>query len=128
MTPRSRRRRGAASAALGLTAQGNVQLIKSELDGRCYFIEVNPKFAAAMGLTIGAGLNIPLLYVKLALGLRPEPERADPRARGCGCCARGRTGWCPRPPSRPYPAGRRPILFRPRAESMGLWAASADRA
>jgi carbamoyl-phosphate synthase large subunit len=59
--------------ALGLTAQGNVQLIKSELDGRCYFIEVNPKFAAAMGLTIGAGLNIPLLYVKLALGRRPEP-------------------------------------------------------
>jgi carbamoyl-phosphate synthase large subunit len=67
-------------AALGITAQGNVQLIKSEHDGRCYFVEVNPKFAAAMGLTIGAGLNIPLLYVKLALGLVPRPEeltRAD---------------------------------------------------
>jgi len=60
--------------ALGLTGPGNVQLIKSSRDGRCYFIEVNPKFAAAMGLTIGAGLNIPLLYVKLALGL---PTRAD---------------------------------------------------
>ncbi|GAC1351791.1 MAG: ATP-grasp domain-containing protein [Polyangiales bacterium] len=55
--------------ALGMTGQGNVQLIKSKSDGRCYFIEVNPKFAAAMGLTIGAGLNVPLLYVKLALGL-----------------------------------------------------------
>src|SRR5205823_8918 len=55
--------------ALGLTAQGNVQLIKSTTDGRCYFIELNPKFAAAMGLTIGAGLNIPLAYLKLALDL-----------------------------------------------------------
>ncbi|MEA2144622.1 MAG: carbamoyl-phosphate synthase large subunit [Solirubrobacteraceae bacterium] len=56
------------AAALGLTGQGNVQLIRSEHDGRPYFIEVNPKFAAAMGLTIAAGLNLPLLYVKLALG------------------------------------------------------------
>jgi carbamoyl-phosphate synthase large subunit len=56
-------------AALGITAQANVQLIKSQRDGRPYFVECNPKFAAAMGLTIGAGLNVPLLYVKLALGL-----------------------------------------------------------
>lgn len=68
-------------SALGLTAQGNVQLIKSREDGRCYFIEVNPKFAAAMGLTIGAGLNIPLAYVKLALGLRPRPEELTRAAR-----------------------------------------------
>ena len=59
----------ACSQALGITAQANVQLIRSNVDGRCYFIEVNPKFAAAMGLTIGAGLNVPLLYVKLALGM-----------------------------------------------------------
>jgi carbamoyl-phosphate synthase large subunit len=62
------------AAALGVTAQANVQIIKSSEDGRCYFVELNPKFAAAMGLTIGAGLNIPLLYVKLALGL---PVRED---------------------------------------------------
>lgn len=68
-------------AALGITAQGNVQLIKSQQDGRCYFIEVNPKFAAAMGLTIGAGLNIPLLYVKLALGLTPRPDELTRAAR-----------------------------------------------
>lgn len=66
-------------AALGMTAQCNVQLIKSVLDGRPYFVEVNPKFAAAMGLTIGAGLNIPLLYVQLALGL-PVEEQALQRA------------------------------------------------
>jgi carbamoyl-phosphate synthase large subunit len=68
--------------AVGLTGQGNAQLIKSVHDGRCYFVEVNPKFAAAMGLTIGAGLNIPFLYVKLALGLpiRPEELRRAERA------------------------------------------------
>lgn len=55
--------------ALGLTAQANVQLIRSAHDGRCYFLECNPKFAAAMGLTIGAGMNVPLLQVKLALGI-----------------------------------------------------------
>lgn len=70
----------ASLQALGLTAQANVQLIRSVDDGRCYFLECNPKFAAAMGLTIGAGLNLPLLHVKLALGvpvaaveLRREP-------------------------------------------------------
>jgi carbamoyl-phosphate synthase large subunit len=62
------------AAALGVTAQANVQLIKSAVDGHCYFVECNPKFAAAMGLTIGAGLNIPLLYVKLALGLRVRDD------------------------------------------------------
>jgi carbamoyl-phosphate synthase large subunit len=55
--------------ALGLTAQANVQLIRSVDDRRPYFLECNPKFAAAMGLTIGAGLNIPLVHVKLALGI-----------------------------------------------------------
>lgn len=67
--------------AVGLTGQGNVQLIKSAENGRCYFVEVNPKFAAAMGLTIGAGLNVPLLYVKLALGLRPRDDELIRRER-----------------------------------------------
>ena len=34
-----------------------------------------------MGLTIGAGLNVPLLYVKLALGLRPRPDELRRAAR-----------------------------------------------
>ncbi len=67
--------------ALGLTGQGNVQLIKSTRDGRCYFVEVNPKFAAAMGLTIGAGLNIPLVYLKLAVGA-PVADHDLRRAAG----------------------------------------------
>ncbi len=67
--------------ALGLTGQANIQLIRSAGDGRCYFIEANPKFAAAMGLTIGAGMNLPLLYVKLALGL---PVGADELQRRAG--------------------------------------------
>ncbi len=67
--------------ALGLTAQANVQLIRCTHDGRCYFLECNPKFAAAMGLTIGAGLNVPLLQVKLALGL---PIRAEELRRAPG--------------------------------------------
>lgn len=71
----------ACARALGITAQANAQLIKSTRDGRPYFVEVNPKFAAAMGLTIGAGLNIPLLYLKLALGLpiAAEELRRSPR-------------------------------------------------
>jgi carbamoyl-phosphate synthase large subunit len=63
-----------------MTGQGNVQLIKSKHDGRAYFVEVNPKFAAAMGLTIGAGLNLPLVYVKLALGMPIDDAQLRRRA------------------------------------------------
>jgi carbamoyl-phosphate synthase large subunit len=58
-----------AARALGMTGQGNVQLLRARAGGPPKFIELNPKFAAGMGLTIGAGLNLPLVYVKLALGL-----------------------------------------------------------
>jgi carbamoyl-phosphate synthase large subunit len=63
-----------AARALGMTGQGNVQLLRARTAGPGVtlapkFIELNPKFAAGMGLTIGAGLNLPLVYVKLALGL-----------------------------------------------------------
>jgi carbamoyl-phosphate synthase large subunit len=58
-----------AARALGMTGQGNVQLLRATSGGPPKFIELNPKFAAGMGLTIGAGLNLPLVYVKLALGL-----------------------------------------------------------
>ncbi len=68
------------AAAMGMTGQGNVQFIKSLYDGRCYFLEVNPKFAAAMGLTIGAGLNVPALYVKLAMGLAISPSELERRS------------------------------------------------
>jgi carbamoyl-phosphate synthase large subunit len=62
-----------AAVALKLDGPSNIQLIRAP-DGRPTFIEANPKFAAAMGLSIGAGLNLPWLYVKLALGLPVRPE------------------------------------------------------
>lgn len=62
-----------------MTGQGNVQLIKAH-GGRTTFIELNPKFAAALGLTVAAGLNIPLLYVKLALGLPIAPNELTRRS------------------------------------------------
>ena len=63
-----------AASALGLRAQANVQILATS-DGRAVFVEANPKFAAAMGLTIGAGLDVPLLYVQLALGIPVRPEQ-----------------------------------------------------
>ena len=66
--------------ALRMSGQGNVQLMRARAGGQLYFIEVNPKFAAGMGLTIGAGLNLPLLYVKLALGLPVAPGELTRRA------------------------------------------------
>lgn len=37
-------------------------------NGRIYFIEMNPRYGTGVSLSIGAGLNIPLLHLKLALG------------------------------------------------------------
>jgi len=34
-----------------------------------YFIEMNPRYGTGISLSIGAGLNIPLLHLKLALGM-----------------------------------------------------------
>ena len=68
-----------AATALGLRAQANVQLLATA-DGRAVFVEANPKFAAAMGLTVGAGLDVPLLYVQLALGIAVRPEQLVRRA------------------------------------------------
>jgi carbamoyl-phosphate synthase large subunit len=46
-------------------------------DGRIFFIEVNPRYGTGVSLSIGAGLNIPLLQVKLALGLTIRKEELD---------------------------------------------------
>ena len=68
-----------AALALGMTGQGNVQLLRARTGGPPKFIEANPKFAAGMGLTIGAGLNLPLVYLKLALGLEVRAEELTRR-------------------------------------------------
>lgn len=70
----------AAAAALGLTGPANVQLIRP-CGGAPTFIEANPKFAAGMGLTIAAGLNLPLVSLELLLGL---PLRRDALRRRAG--------------------------------------------
>lgn len=53
--------------ALGLIGPSNVQVIAR--DEELVFLEVNPRFASGgMPLATGAGLNIPLLMIKLMLG------------------------------------------------------------
>jgi carbamoyl-phosphate synthase large subunit len=53
--------------ALGLIGPSNVQVIRHI--GELIFLEVNPRFASGgMPLATAAGLNIPLLMVKLMLG------------------------------------------------------------
>lgn len=48
-------------------------------DEHLYFIEVNPRFAAGgLMLTVKAGVNIPLLLLKLALGKRLERQSYQP--------------------------------------------------
>jgi carbamoyl-phosphate synthase large subunit len=53
-----------------LTPRGNVQLKCSPRDGEYYLIEVNPKFGAGLPLTTAAGVNMPLLLLRM---LRGEP-------------------------------------------------------
>lgn len=43
-------------------------------DGKVIFIEMNPRYGTGVSLSIGAGLNIPLLHIKLGLGLAVDPK------------------------------------------------------
>lgn len=55
----------------GLCGPANVQMIKS--DSGLQVIEINPRFAAGgLPLSTAAGVNIPLLLVKMLLGETPE--------------------------------------------------------
>jgi carbamoyl-phosphate synthase large subunit len=49
-------------------------------DGKAKFFEINPRFSGTLPLTIAAGVNSPLLLVKLALGEKPEQNYFDFRA------------------------------------------------
>lgn len=52
----------------GINGPANIQFkIKEE---KIYLIEVNPKFAAGLPLTVASGVNIPLVLIKLALGFK----------------------------------------------------------
>src|SRR3989344_173390 len=49
---------------------GNIQVFKDEKRSNIYLIEINPKFGSSSCLTFESGFNIPLLCIKLAMGLK----------------------------------------------------------
>jgi carbamoyl-phosphate synthase large subunit len=57
----------AVARAIGLAGVANVQL-RRDGDGHPALLEVNPRFPGAMPLTIAAGVDMPVLALKLALG------------------------------------------------------------
>ena len=65
----------AVATAIGLIGVANVQL-RRDVNGLPALLEVNPRFAGAMPLTIAAGVDLPSLALDLALG-RPLPQRVD---------------------------------------------------
>ncbi len=64
-----------AARAFGVNGPANVQCIRSNKG--IYLIEVNPKFSAGLPLTVAAGVNIPLILLKLALGIRVAPRELN---------------------------------------------------
>jgi carbamoyl-phosphate synthase large subunit len=54
--------------SLKIVGHSNIQCMAK--GGKAYFFEVNPRFSAALPLTIASGVNSPLLLVKLSLGER----------------------------------------------------------
>jgi carbamoyl-phosphate synthase large subunit len=56
------------AAQLPPAPRGNLQFKQSRRDGEYYLIEVNPKFGAGLPLTTAAGVNMPLLILKMLRG------------------------------------------------------------
>ena len=54
----------------------NIQCIMDR-NNHIYLIEVNPKFAAGLPLTVAAGVNIPLILIKFAFGLKVSKKELD---------------------------------------------------
>ena len=54
-------------AKIGLSYVVNVQF-KCDLDGNPKLMEINPRIPGTIGLTVAAGVNMPYLAIKLALG------------------------------------------------------------
>jgi carbamoyl-phosphate synthase large subunit len=59
--------------AFPLAPRGNIQFKQSRRDGEYYLIEVNPKFGAGLPLTTAAGVNMPLLILKMLRGETVAP-------------------------------------------------------
>lgn len=62
---------------LGLRGPANIQAFHTPAGIR--FNEINPRFSGALALSIAAGLNSPLMLLKLALGMNVEPTIGDTR-------------------------------------------------
>jgi carbamoyl-phosphate synthase large subunit len=58
-----------------ISGPANIQCIANKKD--IYLIEVNPKFAAGLPLTVAAGVNVPLILIKLALGIKVGREELE---------------------------------------------------
>ncbi len=58
-----------------ITGPGNIQFI--EKNNEFYLIEVNPKFAAGLPLTVNAGVNIPLLLIKMQMSKKLSSEELE---------------------------------------------------
>ncbi|RKY33490.1 MAG: hypothetical protein DRP68_02235 [Candidatus Omnitrophota bacterium] len=59
----------------GINGPCNIQFI--EKGDKFYLIEVNPKFAAGLPLTVNAGINIPFLLIKMHLGMRVSSQELE---------------------------------------------------
>jgi carbamoyl-phosphate synthase large subunit len=66
--PRLLERAVQVAEEFGLTPRGNVQFCRSVRDDEYYLIEINPKFGAGLPLTTAAGVNMPLLLLKMLRG------------------------------------------------------------
>jgi carbamoyl-phosphate synthase large subunit len=64
--------------ALPILGPSNIQCFRRQ-DGSFVVSEVNPRFAAAVALSIAAGFNSPMLLLKLARGEKVEPSSISVR-------------------------------------------------
>jgi carbamoyl-phosphate synthase large subunit len=53
--------------SMGYEGPSNIEYIR-DANGRCYLLEVNPRFGSSIGHTVLAGLNLPLIYILACLG------------------------------------------------------------
>jgi len=65
-------------AAIGLDGNIGLQVKRGE-DGRPYLLEINPRVQGTIVAALGAGVNLPLLAVKRAMGLPVEDKELDVR-------------------------------------------------
>lgn len=65
---------GRAALAVGIRGVANVQL-KRDRQGRPRLLEINPRLAGTMELTVLAGANLPALWVELAEGRTVTPPQ-----------------------------------------------------